>query len=135
MRFTLCVYDFYMFYPQNSLGYFVQGQFHLLNTQTFLWRQGITLEVWLGFENFQIVTQGFLGCQFLEKYRIFHFGQFLMHQKISGYFATAEYVIPRHIVISRYVVLYGYKLFLTSYVGWKIRKNVKFWQILHFFHS
>ena len=33
------------------------------------------------FENFQIVAHGFLGCQFLEKYRIFHFGQFLMHQK------------------------------------------------------
>ena len=81
----------------------------------FFRRHGIKLEVLLGFENFQIVAHGFLGCQFLKKYRIFHFCQFLMHQKkVSGYFAIAEYVISRHIsrCTSRiYIVLYGYKLF------------------------
>ena len=33
------------------------------------------------FKNVQIVAHVFLGCQFLEKYRIIHFYQFLMHQK------------------------------------------------------
>ena len=43
------------------------------------------LKCYLGFEKFQIVAHGFLGCQFLEKYRIFHFGQFLIHQlKFQG---------------------------------------------------
>ena len=67
----------------------------------------------------------------------FHFGQFLMHKKNSGYFAIGEYVISRHIYRSTfriYIVLEGYKLFLTSYVGLKITKNVKFLQFLHFFH-
>ena len=81
------------------MGYFVQGQFHLPTTQSSLWRQGIKLEVLLGFANFQITIWKFskpnstsssmpclhkelwVGCQFLEKYRIFPFGQFLMHQK------------------------------------------------------
>ena len=73
--------SFYIYYPQNYLGYFVQGQFHLPTTQSFLWRQGIKLGVLLGFEIFQIVAHGFLGCQFLGKYRIFHFDQVLMHQR------------------------------------------------------
>ena len=110
---------FCIFYPQNYLGYFVQGQFELSTTHGFLWRRGIKLEVLLGFENFQIVTHGFLECQFLEKYRTFHFGQFLMHQKKnSGYFAIVEYVISRHIyrcTFRIYIVLYGCKIFLTSY--------------------
>ena len=33
------------------------------------------------FKNVEIVAHVFLGCQFLEKYRIIHFYQFLMHQK------------------------------------------------------
>ena len=59
-----------------------------------------------------------------------------MHQKkISEYFTIAEYVTSRHISRSTfriYIVLYGYKLFLRSYVGLKIRKNVKFSQFLCF---
>ena len=35
----------------------------------------------IGFENFQIDTYWFLECQFLEKHKVFHFGQFLMHQR------------------------------------------------------
>ena len=38
-------------------------------------------EVLLGFENFQLIAHGFLGCQFLGKCRVFHFGKFLMHQR------------------------------------------------------
>ena len=47
-------------------------------------------------------------------------------KKNSGYFAIAEYVISRNIsrcTFRRYIVLYCYKLFLTSHVGLKIRKN------------
>ena len=69
----------------------------------------------IGFENFQIVAQGFLGCQFLEKYKIFHFGQFLMHQKKNS--TIAEYVISRHIywcTFRIYIVLHGCKVFVTS---------------------
>ena len=130
--------SFCIFYPQNYLGYFFQGRFHSGTTQIFLWREDITLEMLLGFENLQIVAHGFLGCQFLGKYRIFHFDQFLMHQKkVSGYFAVAAYVIPRHIsrcTVRIYIVLYGYKVFLTSYAGLKISKKVKFLQFLHFFY-
>ena len=66
------IYVLFVFYkslhiiPQNYLGYFVQGQLHLPTTQSLLWRQDIKLEVLLGFENFQVVAHGFLGCQFLE---------------------------------------------------------------------
>ena len=80
MIYSLYFTTFYIFYHQNCLGYFVQGQFHSPTTQSFFWRQGIKLEVLLGFENFQIVTHDF-WCQFLEKCRIFHFGQFLMYPK------------------------------------------------------
>ena len=84
-------------------------------------RQGINVQVLSGFENFQIATHGFLGFQFLEKCRTFHFGQFLTHpKKNSGYFGIAKYVISRHIsrcYFKTFVVLYDYKLFLTSYVG------------------
>ena len=50
-------------------------------------------------------------------------------KNISGYFAITEYAISRH--ISRcsfriYIVLYGYKLFLTSYVGLQIKKSESF---------
>ena len=128
MIYSLYFTIFSMFYPQNYLGYFVQGELHLPTTQRLLWRQGIKLQALLGFENFQLVAHGFLGCQNLEKSRTFHLGQFLMNKKISGYFAIAEYVISRHIsswICRIYIVLYGYKLFLTSYVGLKIRKNKK----------
>ena len=72
----------------------------------------------------------FQRCQFLEKYRIFRFGQFLIHQKKKGkkrkkekkgkfgYFAIAEYVTCRHVsrcTFRIYSFIYGYKLFLTSY--------------------
>ena len=73
---TLCIY-----YPQNHLGYFVQGQFHLPTTQMFLRRQGIKLERLLGFENFQIITHGYLVYPILGKYMIFHFGQDSVHQR------------------------------------------------------
>ena len=63
---------------ENYLDYFVQGQFYLPTTLSF---QGIKLKVLLGFENFQIVAHGFLGCQLLGKCRIFHFGQVLMHHR------------------------------------------------------
>ena len=90
------------------------------NHANFLWRQGIKLEVLLRFENFQIVAHGFLGCHFLEKYRIFHF-QVLMHQKKCwGYLGVAAYVTSRHITrytFRIYIVLYGYKLFLKKCVG------------------
>ena len=33
-----------------------------------------------------------------------------------------------------YIVLYSYKLSLTSYVGLKIKQNLKFLQFLRFFH-
>ena len=51
-------------------------------------------------------------------------------KKFSGYFGVAAYVIFRHshlyvYTFRIYLVLYGYKLFLTSYVGLKIRKNVQ----------
>ena len=122
---------FGIFYPQNYLGFFLQGQFHLPTTRSFLWRQGIKLEVLLGFESFQIVAHGFLGCQFLEKCRIVHFGQFFKSKKKkkkkknSGYFAITEYIISRHIsmcTLRIYIVLHGYKLFLTSYVWFKNQK-------------
>ena len=56
----------------------------------------------LGFENFQIVVHGFLGCQFLRKYRIFHFGMhpvFNASKKSSGCFAVAADVTSRHISV------------------------------------
>ena len=56
---------------------------------------------------------------------------------MQGYFAIVGYVISRHIsrCTSRiYIVFYGYKLFLTSHVGLKIGKNVKFLQSSDFFH-
>ena len=59
--FTLCTL---YFAHLGYLGYFVQGQFHLPTTQSFLWRHGIKLEVLVGFENFQIVAHGLLGCHF-----------------------------------------------------------------------
>ena len=89
------------------------------------------------FENFQIVAHGFLGCQFLEKCRIFHFGQFYKSKKCiySGYFVIAEYVISRHIsrcTLRIHIVLYGYKLFLRNYVGSKIRKKCEICAIFFF---
>ena len=99
MIYSLHFTIFCVFYPQNYLGYFVQGQLHLATTQILLWRQGIKLEVLLGFENFQIVAHGFLGCQFLGKYKIFQ-------KKFSGYFAVIEYVLFLDIfagVLSEYV--------------------------------
>ena len=137
MIFSLYFVIFGIFYPQNYLGFFLQGQFHLPTTRSFLWRQGIKLEVLLGFESFQIVAHGFLGCQFLEKCRIFHFGQFYKSKKCiySGYFVIAEYVISRHIsrcTLRIHIVLYGYKLFLTNYVGSKIRKKCEICAIFFF---
>ena len=60
-------------------------------------------------------------------------------KKISGYFGIAKYVISRHIFrcsFRTYVVLYDYKLFLTSYVG----LSEQIWNfcnfcVLCFFHS
>ena len=75
---------------------------------------------------------------FLKNISFSIFDQFLMHQKkFSGFFAIAEYVISRHIsrcTFRIYIVLYDYKLFLTSYVGLKIRINVKFLHFFCFFH-
>ena len=58
-------------------------------------------------------------------------------KKNSGYFATPENIISRNISRCTFtiLVLYGYKLLLTRYVGLKIRKNVKFSQISIFSHS
>ena len=128
MIYTVYLTSFCTFYTQNYLGYFVQGQFHLPTTPSFLWRQGIKPEVLLGFENFQIVTHRFLGCQFLENIGFFILGSFKCIKKNSGYFAMIEYVISRYIsrcTFRIYIVLYGYKPFLPSYVVLKI-KNVKF---------
>ena len=72
--------SFCIYYPKNYLDYFVQGQFHLPTTQFFFWKQGVKLEVLLGFENFQIVAHEFLRYQFLGNNRIFYFGQVLIHQ-------------------------------------------------------
>ena len=80
---------FCIFYAKNYLGYFDKQQFHLPTTQSFLWRQGIKLEGLLGFENFQIVTHGFLGCYNLKKYSIFHFDTFLTHKKIFRVFCNS----------------------------------------------
>ena len=57
-------------------------------------------------------------------------------KKNSGYFATPENIISRNISRCTFtiLVLYGYKLLLTRYVGLKIRKNVKFSQISIFSH-
>ena len=58
-------------------------------------------------------------------------------KKLSGYFTIVEYIIARYIsscIFRIYIVLYGYKLLLTSYVGLKIRKSVKFLDFLHLFH-
>ena len=96
---------------------------HLPTIESFLWRQGIKTEVLLGFQNFQIVIHRLLGCQFFKKYRIFHFRHFFfffffdVSKNNSGYFE-----------------IYMDKLFLTSYVGLKIRKKVKVLQFLCFFH-
>ena len=131
--FTMCVlWVFVYILPQSYLDYFVQGHIHLPTTQNFLWRQGIKREVLLYFENFQIVVHGFLGCPFLGKYRIFHFGQVLLYQ--INFHGVATYVNSRHICrypFRIYIALYGYK---ASYIGLKIRKNVKFWQFLRFSH-
>ena len=57
--------------------------------------------------------------------------------KFPGYFAVVEFVISRHIPMFAYMiytVLYCYKLFLTNYVGLKIRRKVQFLQFLRFFH-
>ena len=119
MIYAVCFTSFCMFYAQICLGYFDQGQ--LPTTQSFFVKARHQTWSAVGFENFQKVTHRVLGCQFLEKYRIFHFGQFLM-----GILEYLNYVISRHISRSTfriYIVLYGYNLFLTSYVGLKIRKK------------
>ena len=74
--FTIYFTIFCIFYPQTYLGYFVQGQFDLPTTFV---KERHKRKVQLDFESFQIVADRFLGCQFLEKYRVFYFGQFLMH--------------------------------------------------------
>ena len=90
----------------------------------------------IGFENFQRVPHGFLGCQFLEKYRIFYFDWFLKHlKKFQGILQWLN--MFGHIfrcTLKIYIVLYSYKLSLTSYVGLKIKQNLKFLQFLRFFH-
>ena len=83
----------------------------------------------------------FWDANFLKNLRFFIFGKFLTHQKKkkkkkkkkSGYYGIFENVISRHILkynFRIYIVLYGYRLFLTSYVELKIRKYVKFKQFL-----
>ena len=47
--YAVCFTSFYMLYPQNYLGYFDRGTVYLLTIQRYLWRQGIKLEVLLGF--------------------------------------------------------------------------------------
>ena len=59
-----------------------------------------------------------------------------MFKKNSGYFAIAEYIISRHIfrcTFRVYLVFYGCKLFLTSYVDLKIRKSVNFLCFFQFY--
>ena len=84
----------------------------------------------------------FLGANFLKNIRFFIFGKFLTHQQKkkekSGNYAIFEYAISRHIfrcTFRIYIVLYGYKLFLTSYVELKIRKYVKFQKFLQKFED
>ena len=43
--YAVCFRSFCIFHPPNYLGYFDQRKFHLLTTQSVLWRQGIKLEV------------------------------------------------------------------------------------------
>ena len=130
-------YKFLHILPPKLFRLFLPRIVPFVNHSKFFWRQGIKLEVLLGFESFQIVAHGFLGCQFLEKCRIFHFGQFYKSKKCiySGYFVIAEYVISRHIsrcTLRIHIVLYGYKLFLTNYVGSKIRKKCEICAIFFF---
>ena len=131
MRYDLlfAFYDFLHILPPELFGLlcFVQGQFHLPTTICTSFFVKARLEVLLVFENVHIVTHGFLGSQCLEKIQDFLFWSvFNALKNISGYFAITEYVISRH--ISRcsfriYIVLYGYKLFPTSYVGLQIKKS------------
>ena len=114
MRYDLCCvfYNFCIFYPQNYLGYFDQAQFHSSTTLIFCEGNASNLKCYRFWK--------------FEKYRIFHFGQFLMLQKNLGYFAIADYVISRHIsrcTFRIYIFLYGFKLFLIRYVGLKQKKR------------
>ena len=83
----------------------------------FLRRQGIKLVRLLGFENFQIITHGFLVYPILGKYDFSFWPGFSASKKFSVYLGVAAYVISGH--ISRYnfrilPILYDYKIFLTS---------------------
>ena len=65
----------------------------------------------------------FWDANFLKNIGFFILASFQCIKKMSGYFAIAEDVISRHISMCTfriYMVLCGYKHFLTSYGGLKI---------------
>ena len=73
----------------------------------------------------------FWDANFLKNVGFFILASFLNQKKKkkkkknSGYFAITEYIISRHIsmcTLRIYIVLHGYKLFLTSYVWFKNQK-------------
>ena len=101
---------FCIFYPKDYLGYFVLGQFRFAHHSKLFVKARHQMKVLLGFENFQIVAHELLGCQFLEKYRIFHFDQLMHQKKNSGYFGIAEYAISRHISRCTFrIYIYNFK--------------------------
>ena len=129
---------FCIFYPKDYLGYFVLGQFRFAHHSKLFVKARHQMKVLLGFENFQIVAHELLGCQFLEKYRIFHLDKLMNKKKIQGILELLNMLFldtfPGALSEYIYIILNGYKLFLTSYVGLKIKKNVIFLQFLCFFH-
>ena len=81
----------------------------------------------LGFENFQQLPMVIWDADFFRKIQDFSFWAVFNaskkeRKKKSGYFEISEcfYRDTSQGVVSKYIVLYGYKLFLSSYVGLKI---------------
>ena len=69
----------------------------------------------------------FWGASFSEHIRFWPV--FSVSKKFSVHFPTTESFISTHISMCTflmYIVLDGYKLLLTSYIGLKTRKNDKF---------
>ena len=61
----------------------------------------------------------------------FYFGLFLMHQTFRA-FTIESLKYTFRCTLRIYIVLYGYKLSLTSYADSKIRKKAKFLQFFSF---
>ena len=124
MRYDLlCLfYNFLQILPQELFGLLCPRTVPFANHSKFLWGQGIKTEVLFGFQNFQIVTHRLLGCQFLKK----NIGFFTLASFFFFFFFDASKNN------SGYFEIYMDKLFLTSYVGLKIRKKSEIFAIFVF---